>query len=79
LSEKPFRRDGVIFGVFPELVAPPVELLARAGDLAAEALRVAATHGPLPPGVMPVEAREDGAILDPPASPRRRFTGHFAP
>jgi len=45
-----------------KLVAPPVELLARAGDLAAEALRVAATYGPLPPGVMPVEAREDGAI-----------------
>ena len=52
-----------------ELVAPPVELLARAGDLAAEALRVAATYGPLPPGVTPVEARGDGAILDPPASP----------
>ncbi len=40
----------------PKLVAPPVELLARAGDLAAEALRVAATYGPLPPGVMPVDA-----------------------
>lgn len=53
----------------PKLVAPPVELLARAGDLAAEALRVAATYGPLPPGVTPVEARGDGAILDPPASP----------
>ena len=52
-----------------KLAAPPVELLARAGDLAAEALRVAATHGPLPPGATPVEAREDGAILDPPASP----------
>jgi hypothetical protein len=49
-----------------ELVAPPVDLLARAGDLAVEALAVAATHGPLPPGVMPVETREDGAILDPP-------------
>jgi hypothetical protein len=51
-----------------KLVAPPVEPLARAGDLAAEALAVAATHGPLPPEVMPVEAREDGAILDPPAA-----------
>ncbi len=39
-----------------------MELLARAGDLAAEALRIAVTYGPLPPGVMPVEAREDGAI-----------------
>ncbi len=53
----------------PKLVAPPVELLARAGDLAVEALRVAATYGPLPPGVMPVETREDGAILDPPPAP----------
>jgi hypothetical protein len=51
------------------LVAPPVELLARAGDIAAEALRVAATYGPLPPGVMPVEAREDSVILDPPSAP----------
>jgi hypothetical protein len=53
----------------PKLVAPPVELLARAGDLAAEALRVAATHGPLPPGVMPVEAGEDGVNCDPPSAP----------
>jgi hypothetical protein len=52
-----------------KLVAPPVELLARAGDLAAEALRVTATYGPLPPGVMPIEAREDGAILDPRPAP----------
>ena len=46
--------------------AGALDLLARAGDLAVEALAVAATHGPLPPGVMPVETREDGAILDPP-------------
>jgi hypothetical protein len=52
-----------------KLVAPPVELLTRAGDLAAEALRGAATYGPLPPGVMPIEAREDGAILDPRPAP----------
>jgi len=53
----------------PKLVAPPVELLARAGDLAAEALRVAATYGPLPPAVTPVEPREDGVILDSPSAP----------
>ena len=54
----------------PKLVAPPVELLARAGDLAAEALRVAATYGPLPPRMIAVETlREDGAILDPPPAP----------
>ena len=53
----------------PRVVAPPVELLARAGDLAAGALRVAATYGPLPPGVTRGEAREEGAMLDPPASP----------
>jgi hypothetical protein len=54
----------------PKLVAPPVEPLARAGDLAAEALAVAATYRPPPSGVMPVDtAREDGAILDPPPAP----------
>jgi hypothetical protein len=54
----------------PKLVAPPVEPLARAADIAAEALAVAATHGPLPPGVIAVEtAREDGAIRDPPSAP----------
>ena len=53
----------------PKLVAPPVEPLARAGDIAAEALAVAPTHGPLPPGVIAVEAREDGAILDAPPAP----------
>ena len=53
----------------PKLVAPPVEPLARAGDLAAEALRVVASYGPLPAGVMLVAAREDGAILDPPSAP----------
>jgi hypothetical protein len=53
----------------PKLVAPSVELLARAGDLAAEALRVAATYGALPPAMMPVEAREEGAILDPRPAP----------
>jgi hypothetical protein len=49
--------------------AGALDLLAQAGDLAAEALAFAATYGPLPPGVTPVEAREDGAILDPPAAP----------
>jgi hypothetical protein len=52
-----------------KLIAPPVEPLARAGDLAAEALRVAATYGALPPGIIAVETPRDGAILDPPASP----------
>jgi hypothetical protein len=50
---------------------------AGAGDFPAEALAVAATHGPLPPGVTPVEARDNGGILDPPAAPRRRFMRHF--
>jgi hypothetical protein len=49
--------------------AGALDPLARAGDLAAEALRVAATHGPLPPEVMPVETREDGVILEPPPAP----------
>jgi hypothetical protein len=45
----------------PKLVAPPLELLARAGDLAAEALRVAATYGPLPPCINAVDTAWDGA------------------
>ena len=50
--------------------AGALDLLARAGDLAAEALRVAATYGPLPPRMIAVETlREDGAILDPPPAP----------
>ena len=50
--------------------AGALDLLARAGDLAAETLRVAATHGPLPPRMIAVESlREDGAILDPPPAP----------
>jgi hypothetical protein len=53
----------------PKLVAPPVELLARAGDLAAEALRVAATHGPLPPRMVDVDTGRDSVILDPPPAP----------
>jgi len=53
----------------PKLVAPSAELLARAGDIAAEALRVAATYGALPPAMMSVEAREEGAILDPRPAP----------
>jgi hypothetical protein len=46
--------------------AGALDLLARAGDIAAEALRVAATHGPLPPAVTPVETPRDRVILDPP-------------
>jgi hypothetical protein len=46
-----------------------LDLLARAGDLAAEALAVAATHGPSPPRMIAVEMRKDGAILDPPSAP----------
>jgi hypothetical protein len=54
----------------PKLGARPVEPLARAGDLAAEALAVAATHGPLPPRMIALETpREDGAIRDPPSAP----------
>jgi hypothetical protein len=45
----------------PKMVAPPVDLLARAGDLAAEALAVAATHGPLPPCINAVDTARDGA------------------
>jgi hypothetical protein len=33
----------------PKDFAPPAQVLARAGDIAAQALAVAATHGRLPP------------------------------
>jgi hypothetical protein len=50
--------------------AGALDLLARAGDLAAEALAVAATRGPLPPCMIALETlREDGAILDSPSAP----------
>jgi hypothetical protein len=49
--------------------AGALDLLARAGDLAAEALAVAATHGPLQPCINAVETARDGAILDPPPAP----------
>ena len=45
--------------------APPGEVLARAGDIAAEALAVAATYGRLPPfsqaGETPDDAANSGA------------------
>jgi len=40
--------------------AGALDLLARAGDLAAETPAVAATYGPLPPCVIAVETRHDG-------------------
>jgi len=49
--------------------APPGEMLARAGDIAAEALAVAATYGRLPPFGEAGETPDDAASSDPPASP----------
>jgi hypothetical protein len=40
--------------------AGAVEPLARAGNIGAETLAVAATYGPLPPCVIAVETRHDG-------------------
>ena len=51
-----------------KVLAPPGEVLARAGDIAAEALAVAATYGRLPPFSQAAETRDDAAICDPPAS-----------
>jgi hypothetical protein len=45
----------------PKAVAPPAQVLARAGDLAAEALAVAAIHGPPPPCINAVDTARDGA------------------
>jgi len=49
--------------------APPAQVLARAGDIAAEALAVAATYGRLPPFGQAGETPDDAASSDPPASP----------
>jgi len=53
----------------PKALAPPGEVLARAGDIAAEALAVAATYGRLPPFGQAGETPDDAASSDPPASP----------
>jgi len=47
--------------------APPREVLARAGDIAAEALAVAATYGRLPPFAEAAETRDDAANSGAPA------------
>jgi hypothetical protein len=49
--------------------APPAQVLARAPDIAAEALAVAATYGRLPPFAQAGETRDDAANSAAPASP----------
>ena len=49
--------------------APPAQVLARAGDIAAQALAVAATYGRLPPFAQAGETRDDAANSAAPASP----------
>jgi hypothetical protein len=49
--------------------APPAEVLARAGDIAAEALAAAATYGRLPPFSPADGTRDDTANSVGPASP----------
>ena len=53
----------------PKTVAPPEQVLARAGDIAAEALAAAATYGRLPPFAQAGETRDDAANCAGPASP----------
>jgi hypothetical protein len=52
----------------PKALAPPAQVLARAGDIAAEALAVASTYGRLPPFAQAGETRDDVANSDAPAS-----------
>jgi hypothetical protein len=52
----------------PKAVAPPEQVLARAGDIAAEALAAAATYGRLPPFAGASEMQDDAAISAAPAS-----------
>ncbi len=56
----------------PKALSPP-QVLARAGDIAAEALAAAATYGRLPPFSQAGETRDDAANSNAPASPRRWF------
>jgi hypothetical protein len=44
-----------------KMLAPPAEVLARAGGIAAEALAAAATYGRLPPFARAGETRDDAA------------------
>jgi len=53
----------------PKTVAPPAEILARAGDIAAEALAAAATYGRLPPFSQAAETRDEAANPTALASP----------
>lgn len=53
----------------PKALAPPGEVLARAGDIAAEALAVAATYGRLPPFSQAAETRNDAGNSSGPAAP----------
>jgi hypothetical protein len=53
----------------PKAVAPPAQVLARAGDIAAEALAAAGTYGRLPPFAQAGETRDDAADSATPASP----------
>ena len=52
-----------------QVSAPPGEVLARAGDIAAQALAVAATYGRLPPLAEAAETRDDAANSAGPVSP----------
>ena len=52
-----------------KMSAAPGEVLARAGDIAAEALAVAATYGRLPPFSQAAETRNDAGNSSGPAAP----------
>jgi hypothetical protein len=53
----------------PTDLALPAQMLARAGDIAAEALAVAATYGRLPPFAEAGETRNDAANSNAPVAP----------
>ena len=53
----------------PKTVAPAEQVLARAGDVAAEALAAAATYGRLPPFAGAAEMPDEAANPAAPASP----------
>ena len=55
-----------------KVFAPPSEVLARAGDIAAEALAVAATYGRLPPFSQDAETRDDAADSATPGASARK-------
>jgi hypothetical protein len=69
LADAPTEIVDLATGGERKVLAPPGEVLARAGDIAAQALAVAATYGRLPPLAQAAETPDDAANSTGPVSP----------